>query len=88
MASAWCHAVFAPFNYYVVPCIEWGYYCCACAVPGVPQFHLMQWSVGTILMGLYSFMLEESPTYGSMTSTDAFKRKCARESLAFNVKNK
>lgn len=47
-----------------------------------------QWSVGTVLMGLYSFMLEETPTYGSISTSDAFKRKCARESLEFNVQNK
>lgn len=47
-----------------------------------------QWSVGTILMGLYSFMLEESPTYGSIVTSEPFKRKAAKESLEFNVKNK
>jgi hypothetical protein len=44
--------------------------------------------VGTILMGLYSFMPEESPTYGSIVTSDQFKRKAAQESLDFNVKNK
>ena len=51
-------------------------------------FFMMQWSVGTILMGLYSFMLEDSPTHGSMTSTSAFKRKAAVDSLEVNVQNK
>jgi ubiquitin-conjugating enzyme E2 J2 len=44
--------------------------------------------VGTILMGLYSFMLEESPTYGSIVTSEPFKRRAAQESLDFNVKNK
>jgi len=48
----------------------------------------VQWSVGTILMGLYSFMLEVSPTYGSIETSDLFKRKVARESLSYNCKNK
>jgi hypothetical protein len=47
-----------------------------------------QWSVGTILMGLYSFMLEEAPTYGSIVTSEQFKRKAAQDSLEFNVKNK
>jgi hypothetical protein len=47
-----------------------------------------QWSVGTILMGLYSFMLEEAPTYGSVVTSEQFKRKAAQDSLEFNVKNK
>lgn len=46
------------------------------------------WSVGTILMGLHSFMLEHTPTQGSITTTDAAKRKLAAESLEFNTKNK
>ena len=48
----------------------------------------LQWSVGTILLGLFSFMLEEGSTYGSIVTSDAFKRRAARESLDFNVKNK
>lgn len=39
-------------------------------------------------MGLYSFMLEDSPTYGSIVTNDAHKRKCARTSLEFNCKHK
>eukprot|EP00599_Poterioochromonas_sp_BG-1_P007352 CAMPEP_0173151128 /NCGR_PEP_ID=MMETSP1105-20130129/11391_1 /TAXON_ID=2985 /ORGANISM="Ochromonas sp., Strain BG-1" /LENGTH=207 /DNA_ID=CAMNT_0014066435 /DNA_START=46 /DNA_END=669 /DNA_ORIENTATION=+ len=46
------------------------------------------WSVGTILLGLYTFMLEESPTYGSITTSPDTKRQLASESLEFNVKNK
>jgi hypothetical protein len=39
-------------------------------------------------MGLYSFMLEEAPTYGSVVTSEQFKRKAAQDSLEFNVKNK
>ena len=46
------------------------------------------WSVGTILVGLYSFMGEDSPTYGSIVTDIATKRKAANESLQFNCKNK
>ncbi|CAM9448641.1 unnamed protein product [Discosporangium mesarthrocarpum] len=46
------------------------------------------WSVSTILMGLYSFMLEQRPTLGSITSTTVQKRKFANESLLFNCKDK
>lgn len=48
----------------------------------------VQWSVGTVLLGLYSFMLEETPTYGSIVTTDLLKRQFAAESLEYNVKNK
>jgi ubiquitin-conjugating enzyme E2 J2 len=53
-----------------------------------PESWNPMWSVGTILMGLYSFMLEETATYGSITTTDSFKRSCAKISLEFNSKNK
>lgn len=33
-------------------------------------------------------MLEDSPTFGSIVTSDAFKRKVAKESLSFNIKNK
>lgn len=45
------------------------------------------WSVSTILTGLLSFMLETSPTYGSIQSTDADKRRLAKDSLKFNLQN-
>lgn len=45
------------------------------------------WSISTILMGLYSFMLDNKPTTGSIETTDAAKRKYAMESLEYNVKN-
>jgi hypothetical protein len=39
-------------------------------------------------MGLFSFMQEESPTYGSITSTLAFKKQCAVDSLEYNSTDK
>lgn len=45
------------------------------------------WSVATILTGLLSFMLETTPTLGSCESTTYEKRKYARQSLEFNMKN-
>lgn len=45
------------------------------------------WSVGTILTGLLSFMLETTPTLGSTESTLYEKQQYAKKSLAFNLKN-
>lgn len=45
------------------------------------------WSVATILTGLLSFMLETTPTLGSCESTTYEKRRYARQSLDFNMKN-
>ena len=45
------------------------------------------WSVATILTGLLSFMLETTPTLGSCESTLYEKKKFARNSLEFNMKN-
>ncbi|KAF2348406.1 Ubiquitin-conjugating enzyme E2 [Trinorchestia longiramus] len=46
------------------------------------------WSVTTILTGLLSFMLEKSPTFGSIESTDAEKQALAIKSWQFNLDNK
>lgn len=46
------------------------------------------WSVSTILTGLLSFMLENSPTLGSMSTTDYEKRQLAAQSLEYNLKDK
>ena len=46
------------------------------------------WSVATILTGLLSFMLEKSPTLGSVETTDFDKRQFAVKSHEFNLKNK
>lgn len=45
------------------------------------------WSVSTILVGLLSFMLEDTSTLGSIESSEREKRILAIESLLFNLKN-
>jgi ubiquitin-conjugating enzyme E2 J2 len=45
------------------------------------------WSVSTILTGLLSFMLETSPTLGSIETSDYTKRQLAAQSGAFNLKD-
>nr|QBH73233.1 ubiquitin-conjugating enzyme E2 j2 [Xibalbanus tulumensis] len=46
------------------------------------------WSVSTILTGLLSFMMEKSPTLGSIETSDYEKRHLAYNSLDFNMKDK
>ena len=53
-----------------------------------PESWNPMWSVGSILIGLHSFMLEEASTYGSITTTAADKRKLAGESLKHNLTDK
>ncbi|KAL3069768.1 hypothetical protein niasHS_016002 [Heterodera schachtii] len=45
------------------------------------------WSVSTIIMGLISFMNENSPTLGALVSTDEEKRVFALRSRELNLKN-
>ncbi|VDD83115.1 unnamed protein product [Mesocestoides corti] len=45
------------------------------------------WSVSTILTGLLSFMLEDTPTMGSITTSTYDKHVMAKESAEFNLKN-
>ncbi|XP_059609711.1 ubiquitin-conjugating enzyme E2 J2 isoform X2 [Phlebotomus argentipes] len=45
------------------------------------------WSVATILTGLLSFMLESTPTLGSIDSTSYEKERFARRSITFNIRN-
>ncbi|XP_034113412.2 ubiquitin-conjugating enzyme E2 J2 [Drosophila albomicans] len=45
------------------------------------------WCVGTILTGLLSFMLESTPTLGSIESSNYDKQVFAQKSLAFNLRN-
>ncbi|ODN76908.1 hypothetical protein L202_05484 [Cryptococcus amylolentus CBS 6039] len=46
------------------------------------------WSVATILTGLLSFMLSNEITAGGVKTTDEEKRILARQSHAYNLKNK
>ena len=45
------------------------------------------WSVSTILTGLNSFMVGTERTLGSIETTEAHKRKLARQTMDFNVKD-
>jgi len=46
------------------------------------------WSVATILTGLLSFMLERSPTMGSVETSEYEKRLLAQKSHRFNLNDK
>ncbi|XP_047328857.1 ubiquitin-conjugating enzyme E2 34-like [Impatiens glandulifera] len=52
-----------------------------------PESWNPMWSVSSILTGLLSFMMDTSPTTGSVTTTDIEKQRLAKSSLAFNCKN-
>ncbi|KJE92724.1 ubiquitin conjugating enzyme protein 26, variant [Capsaspora owczarzaki ATCC 30864] len=51
-----------------------------------PELFNPAWSVASILTGLLSFMLESTPTTGSIESSDETKRQLALESAAVNLK--
>ncbi|KAL3335222.1 hypothetical protein AABB24_031429 [Solanum stoloniferum] len=52
-----------------------------------PESWNPMWSVSSILTELLSFMMDTSPTTGSVTTTVAEKQQLAKASLAFNCKN-
>ena len=53
-----------------------------------PESWNPMWSISTILRGLYSFMITNDPTLGSINNTsDTVKRKYAAASLEYNIKN-
>mmetsp|Transcript_15084 Transcript_15084/g.45772 ORF Transcript_15084/g.45772 Transcript_15084/m.45772 type:complete len:213 (+) Transcript_15084:78-716(+) len=51
-----------------------------------PESWVPAWSVGTILNGVLSFMLESTPTVGSVEKSTAERQQLARASHAFNRK--
>ncbi|KAL3632849.1 Ubiquitin-conjugating enzyme E2 34 [Castilleja foliolosa] len=51
-----------------------------------PETWNPMWSVSSILTGLLSFMMDNSPTTGSVSTTDEEKQRLAKSSLAFNCK--
>lgn len=53
-----------------------------------PESWNPMWSVTTIITGLISFMVEKAPTLGSIETNNYQKKKFARLSLDYNVKNK
>ncbi|KAK9734374.1 hypothetical protein RND81_04G135700 [Saponaria officinalis] len=52
-----------------------------------PESWNPMWSVSSILTGLLSFMVDNSPTTGSVTTTVEEKQRLAKASLSFNCKN-
>jgi ubiquitin-conjugating enzyme E2 J2 len=52
-----------------------------------PESWNPMWSVSTILTGLYSFMIESSPTLGSIETSTRKKRQLAAASLEYNIKH-
>lgn len=53
-----------------------------------PESWNPMWSVHTILVGLQSFMLENSATSGSISTSYVTKRELAAQSLDFNCRDK
>nr|XP_025670259.1 uncharacterized protein LOC112770046 [Arachis hypogaea] len=51
-----------------------------------PESWNLIWSVSSILTGLLSFMMDNSPTIGSVNTTTAEKQRLAKSYLSFNCK--
>ncbi|AET01940.1 putative aminoacyltransferase, E1 ubiquitin-activating enzyme [Medicago truncatula] len=52
-----------------------------------PESWNPMWSVSSILTGLLSFMMDTSPTTGSVNTTTVEKQRLAKSSMSFNCKN-
>lgn len=52
-----------------------------------PESWNPSWSMSSILTGLLSFMVDETPTLGSLDTTSEQKQKLAKESLRFNLED-
>lgn len=52
-----------------------------------PETWNPMWSVSSILTGLLSFMMDNTPTTGSVSTSDVEKQRLAQNSLAFNCKS-
>jgi len=53
-----------------------------------PETWNCMWSVSSILQGVVSFMLDNSPAVGTISTSDSVKKQLARVSMASNCKNK
>ncbi|KAG0602176.1 hypothetical protein M758_11G165100 [Ceratodon purpureus] len=52
-----------------------------------PETWNPMWSVSSILTGLLSFMMDNTPTTGSVSTSNEEKQRLAQNSLAFNCKS-
>ena len=52
-----------------------------------PETWVPLWSVASVLTGVFTFMLDASPTAGSVVSTDAEKRRYAALSWEYNMRD-
>ena len=52
-----------------------------------PELWKPAWSVSSVLVGLVSFMMENSSTLGSKTTSDDVKRQLALQSGSYNLKD-
>eukprot|EP00282_Hemiselmis_andersenii_P014830 CAMPEP_0114123294 /NCGR_PEP_ID=MMETSP0043_2-20121206/8144_1 /TAXON_ID=464988 /ORGANISM="Hemiselmis andersenii, Strain CCMP644" /LENGTH=163 /DNA_ID=CAMNT_0001216051 /DNA_START=226 /DNA_END=714 /DNA_ORIENTATION=+ len=53
-----------------------------------PETWNCMWSVSSILQGVASFMLDNSPAIGTISTSDSVKKQLARASMASNCQSK